>query len=173
MNKPFPDNSKKIWHLYASLMVLEIIYLTLFMRVGLKWTHILILNVVSWTSLFLTTLKRYNTCMQLSWYWKQYILTLFMRVVIKWPQILTLNVVRCIGLVLTILLYSAHDLVALGLEHVWSQDPFIREHLLIKKFDSYRIALNREPWKRTLTGHLGLIFLSIITYRFFWISKTE
>ena len=44
--------------------------------------------------------------------------------------------------------HSAHDLVALGLEHVRSRDPFIlraREHLLIKKFDSYRNGLNQEP----------------------------
>ena len=33
---PCPDNSEKIGHLYVSLMVLEIIYLTLFMRVGIK-----------------------------------------------------------------------------------------------------------------------------------------
>ena len=44
--------------------------------------------------------------------------------------------------------HSGHDLVALGLEHVRSSDPFIlkaREHLLIKKFDSYRNGLNQEP----------------------------
>ena len=44
--------------------------------------------------------------------------------------------------------HSGHDLVALGLEHVRSHDPFVlraREHLLIKKFDSYRNGLNQEP----------------------------
>ena len=44
--------------------------------------------------------------------------------------------------------HSSHDLIALGLEHVKSKDPFIlkaREHLLIKKFDSFRNGLNQEP----------------------------
>ena len=44
--------------------------------------------------------------------------------------------------------HNGHDLIALGLEHVRSRDPFIlraREHLLIKKFDSYRNGLNQEP----------------------------
>ena len=43
---------------------------------------------------------------------------------------------------------AGHDLIALGLEHVRSWDPFIlraREHLLIKKFDSFRNGLNQEP----------------------------
>ena len=37
------------------------------MRVGIKWTHILTLNVVRCISLFLTILKRYDTCMQVSY----------------------------------------------------------------------------------------------------------
>ena len=44
--------------------------------------------------------------------------------------------------------HNGHDLIALGLEHVRSRDPFIlraREHLLIKKFDSYQNGLNQEP----------------------------
>ena len=44
--------------------------------------------------------------------------------------------------------HSPHDLIALGVEHVRSKDPFVlkaREHLLIKKFDSYRNGLNQEP----------------------------
>ena len=44
--------------------------------------------------------------------------------------------------------HSSHDLIALGLEHVKSKDPFIlkaREHLLIKKFDSFRNGMNQEP----------------------------
>ena len=58
--------------------------------------------------------------------------------------------------------HSAHDLVALGLEHVRSRDPFIlraREHLLIKKFDSYRNGLNQEPW--TWLATLASIFLLV------------
>ena len=44
--------------------------------------------------------------------------------------------------------HNGHNLIAFGLEHVRSRDPFIlraREHLLIKKFDSYRNGLNQEP----------------------------
>ena len=44
--------------------------------------------------------------------------------------------------------HNGHDLVALGLEQVRSKDPFVlraREHLLIKKFDSFRNGLNQEP----------------------------
>ena len=51
------------------------------------------------------------------------------------------------SLTISVMQYG-HDLVALGLEHVRSSDPFIlkaREHLLIKKFDSYRNGLNQEP----------------------------
>ena len=58
-----------------------------------------------------------------------------------------LNLVICIGLVLTILLYSAHALVALGQEHVRSQDPFIlkaREHLLIKTPTGIVLIKNHE-----------------------------
>ena len=44
--------------------------------------------------------------------------------------------------------HNSHDLIALGLELVRSKDPFVlraREHLLIKKFDSFRNGLNQEP----------------------------
>ena len=44
--------------------------------------------------------------------------------------------------------HSSHDLIALGLEMVRSKDPFVlkaREHLLIKKFDSFRNGLKQEP----------------------------
>ena len=34
MDMPYPDNSKKVQHLYVSLRVLEISFLTLFMGVG-------------------------------------------------------------------------------------------------------------------------------------------
>ena len=45
--------------------------------------------------------------------------------------------------------HSKHDLQALGIEQVRSQDPFIikaREHKYIQLFDSYRRGLNQEPW---------------------------
>ena len=73
--------------------------------------------------------------------------------------------------------HNGHDLIALGLEHVRSKDPFVlraREHLLIKKFDSFRNGLNQEPW--TLTSHLGFNIFPLfikITFRSFWINKTE
>ena len=44
--------------------------------------------------------------------------------------------------------HNSHDLIALGLKLVRSKDPFVlraREHLLIKKFDSFRNGLNQEP----------------------------
>ena len=65
MHKPFPDNSKKIWHLYATLMVLKI----------------LTLNVVRCIGFVMTILKRYDNCMKVPWYLEIIYLTLFMRVV--------------------------------------------------------------------------------------------
>ena len=43
--------------------------------------------------------------------------------------------------------HKVHNLMAVGIEHVRSLDPFIlkaREHWLIKKFDSLRNGLNQE-----------------------------
>ena len=36
MGRPFPDISKKVWHLYVSLLEFEMALLTLFLGVGLK-----------------------------------------------------------------------------------------------------------------------------------------
>ena len=44
--------------------------------------------------------------------------------------------------------HSFHNLQGLAVEHVKSKDPFIlkaRESMLIKKFDSFRNGLNKEP----------------------------
>ena len=44
--------------------------------------------------------------------------------------------------------HSKHDLQAIGLEQVRSEDPFIikaREHKYIQLFDSFRRGLNQEP----------------------------
>ena len=83
MHWPCPDDSKKIGNLHVSLMVLEIIYLTLFMRVGIKLTPELTLNVVRCIALVLTIIKRYDNCRCVSWNLEIIYLTLFMRVGIK------------------------------------------------------------------------------------------
>ena len=44
--------------------------------------------------------------------------------------------------------HSFHNLQGLAVEHVKSKDPFIlkaRETMLIKKFDSLKSGLNKEP----------------------------
>ena len=43
--------------------------------------------------------------------------------------------------------HKVHNLLAVGMEQVRSNDPFIlkaREHWLIKEFDSFRNGLNQE-----------------------------
>ena len=44
--------------------------------------------------------------------------------------------------------HAVSDLFGLAIEHVKSNDPFVlkaREALLIRKFDSYRNGLNKDP----------------------------
>ena len=59
--------------------------------------------------------------------------------------------------------HSFHNLQGLAVEQVRSKDPFIlkaRETMLIKKFDSFRNGLNKEPWNNIQLASVGLFYYS-------------
>ena len=60
--------------------------------------------------------------------------------------------------------HAVSDLFGLAIEHVKSNDPFVlkaREALLIRKFDSYRNGLNKDPGSLKVLPLLESYFLSL------------
>ena len=100
---PCPDDSKNVWHLYISLMLLEISLSTLPMGVELTYPILLTLYVVRRVKLCPNNSKKvWQLCVCLRLF-EINLLTLFIGVGLNYPLLLTLYVVRKVGLILTIL----------------------------------------------------------------------